>query len=152
MLTGPIVSALMSHYATQAGSGFPAAYAGVRYQRGNGWMGTFIKGKVWPLLKSVLPYLGEKFFSTGQNIVGDVVKGSNILDSVKSRLADTGLEMGADGFEALKRKRRQKGSGQKRRRVVKSCITKQKRRRRTVRRKVIRGRKRRSTNTTGLLF
>jgi hypothetical protein len=100
------------YYAEQAGSGM-GGFAGVRYQKGDGFFGRLVSGTILPIVKKVLPYLGKRALNTGFNILGDVAEGEKLKSSVKRRLRETGERVGAD---AMAKVRDITGSGKKRKR------------------------------------
>lgn len=72
----------------QAGSGI-SGFQGIRYQRGNGFMGRMISGTVMPILKKILPFLGRTALNAGSNIMQDIENGENIGESAKKRFKET---------------------------------------------------------------
>lgn len=133
------------YYTSQAGSGYPSIYAGARYQKGNGRFGEYLKGTIYPLLKSALPYLGEKIYETGKNVFNDVKDGKDLGSSVVSRLAGTAFDMGQDGISTL---RKMTGYGRKRRRTKsrsKSAAPKRRRRQVIKAHRIVKRRKSRKT-------
>lgn len=99
-------------YVNQAGNGFPV-YGGARYQKGNSFLGRFVKGSIWPLLKKVMPYLGGKAVATGSSILDDMKQGKSFKTAAKRRLADTAVDIADDALITIKSKR-QKGAGLRR--------------------------------------
>ena len=71
------------------------AFRGKRTIRGNGLGGVFswLKRISLPLLKQVGGYLGSKLLNTGGNIISDVQSGVEPIDSLKSRVKETGNEI-----------------------------------------------------------
>ena len=71
------------------------AFRGRRTLRGNGLGGVFswLKRISLPLLKQVGGYLGSKLLNTGGNIISDVQSGIEPIDSLKSRVKETGNEI-----------------------------------------------------------
>lgn len=99
------------YYVNQAGSGF-TPYSGVRYQKGSGFFGRIISGGFFPLLKSVLPYLGKKALNAGANIAEDVIDGKSFKESALKNLKEYGKTIGRDAVVKI----RQQGQGIRRRR------------------------------------
>lgn len=128
-------------YTRQAGNGFPV-FAGARYQKGNSFLGKFVKGSIWPLLKKVMPYLGGKAMEAGSSILDDIREGKSLKSSAKRRLMDTAMNIADDALVTVKTKR-QKGSGLRR---APSCTPVNKRRKKP---KSVKGkRKRKSKRAT----
>ena len=94
-------------YLNQAGSGI-SPYEGVRFQRGHGFFSTFIKGRLLPILKSVLPYLGKTALEAGLNIAQGVKEGQSFKEASKSTLKRKAFNIAEDGLEQL---RKQTGLG-----------------------------------------
>lgn len=135
------------YYAQQAGSGM-AAYSGVRYQRGNGFMGRLWKSGFMPIIKKVLPYIGRKALSTGIDIMDDVADGQTLKGSVKKRIKETGDTVANDTIMKVKQ---MTGTGRKRKRTQRKrirCNMKKK----SVKRRVVKRSKKRRTNTTAKDF
>lgn len=76
----------------QAGSGI-AGFQGIRYQKGNGFMGRVISGAIMPILRKVLPYLGKTALSAGANIMQDYEEGTPLTESATRRLKETKAEI-----------------------------------------------------------
>lgn len=104
------MSDLTNYYVSQAGSGFPSVYSGLRYQKGSGFLGNLLKGHVFPLLKRALPFLGEKLLNTGSSVISDVRSGKKFGESAKRRFKDTAFDIGIEGLTKMK----QRGSGRRR--------------------------------------
>ena len=126
-----------------------AAYSGVRYQRGNGFMGRLWRSGFMPIIKKVLPYLGRKALATGIDIIDDVSDGQALKGSVKRRLKEASDTLANDTAMKVKQ---MTGSG-KRRKIAKRrrarCVPTKKSCPKTVkRRSVKKHRKRRSKSTT----
>lgn len=129
------------YYREQAGSGI-GGFAGVRYQKGHGFLGRFVSNTALPILKKVLPFLGQTALATGSEILSDISKGEDFKSSAKKRLTQTGKMLGAKALSKVKQltgegKRRRRTRSTKRSRKVKRAprvakrkISKPKRRRR----------------------
>jgi len=79
------------YYATQRGGGMPI-FAGRRYQRGHGigqTLGGLFKRFVVPLVAPYAKNIGKKILGnvakTGMQVVGDVMSGRNVKESLKHR-------------------------------------------------------------------
>ena len=94
-------------YLNQAGSGI-SPYEGVRFQRDHGFFSTFIKGRLLPILKSVLPYLGKTALDAGLNIAQGVKEGQSFKEASKSTLKRKAFDIAEDGLDQL---RKQTGLG-----------------------------------------
>jgi hypothetical protein len=114
-----------NYYVTQAGNGLQG-FEGVRYQRGHGFLGRFLKSAIVPMLK----FLGKRALSSGADIASDVLEGKPIKAAAKAR----GIEaMKGVTSAGIKRAREfvQTGKGRKRRRrIVKTTKRKPYKRRR----------------------
>lgn len=64
------------------------SFAGVRYQRGDGFWGRFISGTVLPLVKKGLPFLGKTAIDAGVGLVNDISKGETFGKSLKNRFKE----------------------------------------------------------------
>lgn len=105
---------LNSYYTSQAGDGI-AGFAGIRYQKGNGFFGRILKGTL-PFLK----YLGRKALGTGVNVAEDVLNNNEtIRDSFKKQIKATTRKIAEDGVSKAKAKLGQDGNGKKTRRKKK---------------------------------
>lgn len=99
------------YYCTQAGSGI-SGFQGIRYQKGTGIFGNFLRTIGLPILK----YLGRQALETGVDIGQDIISGSKVKDAAKSNLrkrASKVLVDANDRAQALL-----SGSGMKRRRIT----------------------------------
>ena len=123
-----------SYYVNQAGSGI-SGFAGVRYQRGDGFLGRLWTGGILPIIKKALPLfsdigkqVGKRALSTGLDIAQDVldeddVNMATIKESAKKRLKQGAKAAGKDtiahirsltGVGLKRRKHRvRKGKGRK---------------------------------------
>ena len=110
------------YYARQAGSGL-GGFAGVRYQKGDGFFGRMMSGTVLPIIKRVLPYLGKTVLNTASDIFGDVSQGEKFKESFKRRFKDTAGQVGED---ALSKMKQLTGAGRRRRRRKKCSPPKRK--------------------------
>lgn len=130
------------YYMQQSGSGM-AAYSGVRYQRGFGFMGRLWRGAFLPIIQKVLPYLGKTALNTGIDIVNDLSSGENFKESVKRRVKETGENIEQ---KAMAKIRQMTGSG-KRRRRRKVCKTPFPSKKKTVkrRRKIVKRKRRKAS-------
>ena len=100
------------YYVSQVGNGiYP--FEGMRFQRGHGLFSNFIKGKVLPMLKKVLPYLGRTALDTGVSIAKNISEGQSFKSAAKSALKKKAFDIADDALLMAKRKT---GSGFKRRR------------------------------------
>lgn len=99
------------YYLSHTGSGI-VPYSGYRYQKGAGFFGSFIKGKLLPILKSVLPYLGRTVLDASSNFAENLNSGDSFKQAAKRTLKRTGLKMADDGLAKLKQ---QAGMGVRRR-------------------------------------
>ena len=99
------------------------AFRGKRTLRGNGLGGVFswLKRISLPLLKEVGSYLGTKLLNTGGNIINDVQAGIEPIDSLKSRVKETGNEIMHTAKGKAKSIRRVLTGRGKRRKRVKRC-------------------------------
>lgn len=132
-----------SYYINQAGSGI-SGFAGVRYQRGDGFLGRLWTGGILPIIKKALPLfsdigkkVGKRALSTGLDIAQDVldeedINMATIKESAKKRLKQGAKAAGKDTIAHI---RSLAGVGLKRRR------------RRTKKRKVRKVYKKRRTET-----
>ena len=86
------------------------AFRGKRTIRGNGLGGVFswLKRISLPLLKQVGGYLGSKLLNTGGNIISDVQSGVEPIDSLKSRVKETGNEIMHAAKNKAKKKKKPK--------------------------------------------
>jgi len=101
------------YYANQqVGRGMPV-YSGALRQKGHG-LGNVIGG----LFRHILPFLGRAAVSTGSNIVGDLISGKRMRETMKTRipegiksLASSVVNQSGSGYR--KRKRRQRKNRKK---------------------------------------
>lgn len=110
------------YYTHQAGSGL-AIYEGHRFQRGHGFLGNFIKGPLWSVIKRVLPYIGRQALSTGNTIADRIGEGESFKSAAKSVLKRKAGEIALDAVGRIV----QKGTGRKRRRTAAPIKGKRKR-------------------------
>src|SRR5947199_7561361 len=108
------------YYLNQAGSGL-GGFAGIRYQKGDGFFGRFVSGTILPIIKKVLPYLGKTALNTGMDILGDVAEGGKFKESAKRRLRETGKKVGEAAMAKVKEFT---GTGRRRRRRAKKTYRK----------------------------
>jgi hypothetical protein len=129
------------YYVSQLGSGL-SPYEGMFIQRGHGLFGNFMRGKVMPLLKRVLPYIGRTAMDAGVTFARNISEGNDLRTSAKNVFKKKAFDLAGDAFQLVKRKT---GSGMKRRKSKKlkrNCVrrkkktikAKPKRQRRTVKR------------------
>ena len=133
------------YYLQQAGSGM-GAFAGMRYQKGNGFFGRLISGTVLPMIKKVLPFLGKTAMSSGIDVMNDWSQGDNFGNSFKKRMKETGEKITDTAMTKVKELtgsgKRKRGKRSKKlplikqqrkgkRRVTKKSKTKAKSKRRT---------------------
>lgn len=92
----------MSHYSAYynaqigGGGGVKQVFAGSRYQRGHGGIGSFLSG----LFRSVLPYIksgakavGREAVNAGFNVLDDVITGTNFKQAVKNNARQSGVNL-----------------------------------------------------------
>lgn len=86
------------YYIEQAGSGI-TAYAGQRYQKGNGFFGRLISGFAMPLLK----YFGRQGLETIGNVVTDLKSDpdASIKDVLKRQSKITLTKAASDGAKRV---------------------------------------------------
>lgn len=114
-----------SYYVNQAGSGI-SGFAGVRYQRGDGFLGRLWTGGILPIIKKALPLfsnigrqVGKRAVATGLDIAQDVldeedINMKTIKESAKKRLKQGAKAAGKDTIAHI---RSLAGVGLKRRRT-----------------------------------
>lgn len=126
-----------SYYVNQAGSGI-SGFAGVRYQRGDGFLGRLWSGGILPIIKKALPLfsdigkqVGKRGLSTGLDIAQDVldeddVNMATIKESAKKRLKQGAKAAGKDTIAHIRslagvglKRRRRRARKRKRRKVYK---------------------------------
>ena len=106
-----------SYYRSQAGGAIDA-YTSLRYlpaQRGSGFFGRLIKGTVWPLIRSILPYAKKTAIQGVGNVVSQLQSGATLKEAGKAALKTAGSAIVADAAHKLQEKI-QGGSGIRRRR------------------------------------
>lgn len=91
------------YYMQQAGNGL-VAYAGPKYQKGNG----FSFSRILQRLKPALKYIGRYGLRALTNIGQDILEGQNIGESSKKHIKDTTKRIMGDASEYLDN---QKGTG-----------------------------------------
>ena len=92
------------YYLDQSGSGLPV-YVGNRYIRGSG-LGSIFSGllrSAVPLLKAGGKHLLKEGAKAGLQVVGDVMEGRNIKDSLKTRAKATGKQLFQQAVGGVKR-------------------------------------------------
>ena len=126
------------YYVQQAGSGI-GGFAGVRYQKGDGFFGRMLSGTVLPIIKKVLPYIGRTLMGTAGDIVYDVSQGEKVRDSFSRRMKETGRRIEEDAMAKVRkmtgsgrRKRKAKPKAAKKRKTVSKCRTAKRRSRKPV--------------------
>lgn len=100
------------YYRQQAGGGIDP-YLSYRYlpsQKGAGFFGRLIKGTVWPLIQSLLPYARKKTLEGVGDFVTHAQSGDSLKDASKKALKKVGGEMFSDATRTMINKL-QKGSG-----------------------------------------
>src|SRR5256885_13950463 len=126
-----------SYYVNQAGSGI-GGFAGVRYQRGDGFLGRLWTGGILPIIKKALPLfsdigkqVGKRALSTGLDIAQDVldeedVNMATLKESAKKRLKQGAKAAGKDTIAHIRslagvgvKTRRRRARNKKRRKVYK---------------------------------
>jgi len=96
----------------QVGRGMPI-YSGALRQKGHG-LGNVIGG----LLRHILPFLGRAALSTGTNVVGDLISGRKLKETMSARIPE-GIKslassvVNQSGSGLRKRKRRQRKNRKK---------------------------------------
>lgn len=101
----------------QAGSGL-ATYGGFRYHRpvsmkGNGFFGRMIKGGLLPIIRSVMPYLGQKAANAVSDFSDNIKQGKSFGSAAKGSLRKGIAGMARDLSSKLDP---QEGEGVRRRR------------------------------------
>lgn len=94
------MNSIERYYLTQAGNGIHG-FAGVRYQKGNGFFGRILSTAVIPFIK----FLGKNVLKAGSNIASDLVDSddfslNNLKDVGKKRMR----EQAEDAYEKVKNK------------------------------------------------
>ena len=102
------------YYMEQAGSGI-GAYAGVRYQKGDGFFGRLISGSVLPIIKKVMPFLGKTALSSGLDVMNDWSDGAKLSDSLKKRGSEA---LNKIKTSAMKKMNEMNGNGKRKRASV----------------------------------
>ena len=102
-----------SYYVHQAGSGI-SGFAGIRYQRGDGFLGRLWSGGILPIIKKTLPLfsdigknVGKRALTTGLDIAQDVldeddVNIATIKESAKKRLKQGAKAAGKDTIAQIR--------------------------------------------------
>lgn len=103
-----------AHYVKQAGGNHIPVFYGRAGQRGHGDILGSLGRTVMPFLKSAAGYVGKKLLSTGANVIGDVMRGENVGQSLRDQFSATGREVFSDVGDRL---RGQSGQGRKRKRA-----------------------------------
>jgi len=96
------------YYDRQAGNGI-ATYAGVRFQKGHGFLGRFFKGMLFPLIKKALPHVANLALSSANDIASEVRAGKKFKNATKQTLKRKAIDLAQEGLTKLK------GSGKRRR-------------------------------------
>lgn len=94
------------YYEQQAGTGI-ATYAGLRFQKGHGFLGRFFKGILFPLVKKALPHLASAAITSAGDIAADMKTGRNFKSAAKKSLKRNVINLAEKGLTELK------GSGRK---------------------------------------
>ena len=97
-----------SYYVHQAGSGI-SGFAGIRYQRGDGFLGRLWSGGILPIIKKALPL----FSDIGKKVGKRALNIATIKESAKKRLKQGATAAGKDTIAHI---RSLAGVGLKRRR------------------------------------
>ena len=96
-----------NYYDNQAGTGI-ATYAGLRFQKGHGFLGRFFKGILFPLIKKALPHVAGAAISSAGEIAGEIKQGKNFKSAARNSLKRHAVELAEQGLNTLK------GSGKRR--------------------------------------
>jgi len=112
------------YYSQMVGNGL-SPYRGDEFQRGHGLFSNYMKGKVMPLLKRVLPYIGRTAMDAGVSFARNISEGNDLKTSARNVLKKKAFDLATDAFQMVKRKT---GSGLKRRATVRRRYKKLKRR------------------------
>ena len=99
----------VNYYVNQAGTG-NVSFSGVRYQRGNGFLGRWF-GKALTKLLPVLKYVGKQGLKTAINVGSDVLAGETLKESGSKRIKETAKEVLEDGVKKIESL--QSGSGKR---------------------------------------
>ena len=91
------------YYVSQVGTGL-TPFEGMRFQRGHGLFSNFIKGKILPMLKSVLPYLGRTAMSAGVDLARNIGEGENFKSAAKKVLKKKAFDIADDALLMVKKK------------------------------------------------
>lgn len=102
----------LNYYVNQAGNGY-APYSGVRYQRGNGFLGRWF-GKALSAVLPAIKYIGKKGLKTVFDIGTDLAKGEDIKVATKRRLKEVTKDIANEGAEKINEVIDQTGRGIKR--------------------------------------
>ncbi|KAI1286650.1 hypothetical protein HDE_10360 [Halotydeus destructor] len=101
-------------YMDQAGSGI-TVFRGERFQKGHGLLSSF-GATILPLIKKVLPYLGEQALRMGSDIVSGIGRGTE--PTFKGAVTSAAKKRAASITEdALVKVRSMQGHGKRRRRT-----------------------------------
>ena len=99
------------YYISQVGTGL-TPFEGMRYQRGHGLFSNFVRGRILPMLKRVLPYIGRTALDAGVNFAKNVSEGNDLKTSAKNVMKKKAFDLAEDAFLMVKKKT---GNGYKRR-------------------------------------
>ena len=89
------------YYENQAGTGI-ATYAGLRFQKGHGFMGRFFKGIVFPLIKKAFPHIATMALASANDIAKDVKEGKNFKSAARSSVKRNAIDLAEKGLKELK--------------------------------------------------
>jgi len=119
-----------NYYAQQAGCGI-VPYEGVHWQKGHGFFSNFLKGRLLPILKSVLPYLGRTALDTGVSLAKNINEGNNFKEAAKKTFKKKAFDVMDDALVHVKkqsglgmRRRRRRTRASKQQKLSLTCIAK----------------------------
>ncbi|GFQ77421.1 uncharacterized protein TNCT_610121 [Trichonephila clavata] len=96
------------YYCSQVQAGGGQYFQGVSHQRGYGMFSNLFRF-ITPIALKAGKYLGKHLLSTGSKVMSDVVSGSSLKDSARSRFRETSKKIKDDIMHKI-----QSGSGIKR--------------------------------------
>lgn len=103
-----------NYYMDQCGSGI-ATYRGRRYQRGHGFLGSFFRGAVAPLLQRALPYLGHAAIDGASQIARQMANGEKFRVAAKQVARAKARQAISDGLVKVAKMR---GEGVRKRKTA----------------------------------
>jgi len=89
------------YYEQQAGNGI-ATYAGLRFQKGHGFLGRFFKGMIFPLIRKALPHVANLALTSANEIANEVKSGKNFKSAAKQTLKRKAIDLAQEGLTKLK--------------------------------------------------